>query len=117
MKAWCRGNYLSQQALKEVEEIRRQLVRSFDERDLQLNNTASEAPDYHAVLIESLARGLHLHVPVLEADSRPSYKTVLRNQYGLVHLESVLAEPYHRWIVYSDFTPFKQAVSQLCHCD
>ena len=90
---WCHENFLNGKALREVEDIREQLLRTLKRNDVAISTNGSDEQ-----IMKAIAAGLVYNL--FSRENRHEYTGVLRSCYGVfVHPSSGLFYGAPKWLV------------------
>ncbi|KAL9024416.1 MAG: hypothetical protein Q9196_006534 [Gyalolechia fulgens] len=99
-KKWCHDHFLSLRALQSADNVRMQLKRIMETREIELVSTPFEDKKYYENIRRALVAGFFMQVAM--KDSSKTYVTVKDNQNVLLHPSTVLQEE-SEWLVYNEF--------------
>lgn len=99
-KQWCHDHFLSLRALQSADNVRLQLKRIMESREIELVSTPFEDKKYYENIRRALVAGFFMQVAM--KDSTKTYVTVKDNQNVLLHPSTVLQQE-SEWLVYNEF--------------
>lgn len=99
-KQWCHDHFLSLRALQSADNVRMQLKRIMETREIELVSTPFEDKKYYENIRRALVAGFFMQVAM--KDSTKTYVTVKDNQNVLLHPSTVLQQE-SEWLVYNEF--------------
>ncbi|KAL9597923.1 MAG: hypothetical protein Q9219_004813 [cf. Caloplaca sp. 3 TL-2023] len=99
-KQWCHEHFLSLRALQSADNVRLQLKRIMESREIELVSTPFEDKKYYENIRRALVAGFFMQVAM--KDSTKTYVTVKDNQNVLLHPSTVLGQE-SEWLVYNEF--------------
>ncbi|KAL8991465.1 MAG: hypothetical protein Q9169_007865 [Polycauliona sp. 2 TL-2023] len=100
-KQWCHDHFLSLRALQSADNVRLQLKRIMESREVELVSTPFEDKKYYENIRRALVAGFFMQVAMKDAGSK-MYVTVKDNQNVLLHPSTVL-QTEGEWLVYNEF--------------
>ncbi|KAI4257684.1 MAG: hypothetical protein L6R42_005505 [Xanthoria sp. 1 TBL-2021] len=100
-KRWCHDHFLSLRALQSADNVRLQLKRIMESREVELVSTPFEDKKYYENIRRALVAGFFMQVAMKDAGSK-TYVTVKDNQNVLLHPSTVL-QTEGEWLVYNEF--------------
>ncbi|KAI4281954.1 MAG: hypothetical protein L6R38_003297 [Xanthoria sp. 2 TBL-2021] len=100
-KQWCHDHFLSLRALQSADNVRLQLKRIMESREVELMSTPFEDKKYYENIRRALVAGFFMQVAMKDAGSK-TYVTVKDNQNVLLHPSTVL-QTESEWLVYNEF--------------
>lgn len=99
-KQWCHDHFLSLRALQSADNVRMQLKRIMESREVELVSTPFEDKKYYENIRRALVAGFFMQVAM--KDSTKTYVTIKDNQNVLLHPSTVLQQE-SEWLVYNEF--------------
>lgn len=100
-KAWCHQHYLSFRHLSSADNVRAQLKRIMESRDLELVSTDFNDKSYYNNIRRALVSGFFMQVA--KRENGKIYRTLKdNNQQVMLHPSTVLQTDYE-WVVYNEF--------------
>ena len=100
-KQWCYDHFLSYRALQQADNVRMQLKRIMETREIDLMSTPFEDKKYYENIRRALVAGFFMQVAKREASGK-TYTTVKDEQSVLLHPSTVLSVDAE-WVVYNEF--------------
>lgn len=100
-KQWCHDHFVSLRALQSADNVRMQLKRIMESREVELVSVPFEDKNYYTNIRRALVAGFFMQVAKKEGNSK-SYKTVKDDQNVLLHPSSVL-QTDSEWLLYNEF--------------
>ncbi|KAL8831836.1 MAG: hypothetical protein Q9170_005132 [Blastenia crenularia] len=100
VKQWCHDHFLSLRALQSADNVRMQLKRIMETREVELVSTPFEDKKYYENIRRALVAGFFMQVAM--KDSTKTYVTIKDNQNVLLHPSTVLQQE-SEWLVYNEF--------------
>ena len=100
-KQWCYDHFLSYRALQQADNVRMQLKRIMESREIELLSTPFEDKKYYENIRRALVAGFFMQVAKREASGK-TYTTVKDEQSVLLHPSTVLSVDAE-WVVYNEF--------------
>ncbi|CAL8578598.1 DEAH-box ATP-dependent RNA helicase prp43 [Xanthoria parietina] len=100
-KQWCHEHFLSLRALQSADNVRLQLKRIMESREVELVSTPFEDKKYYENIRRALVAGFFMQVAMKDAGSK-TYVTIKDNQNVLLHPSTVL-QTEGEWLVYNEF--------------
>lgn len=100
-KQWCYDHFLSFRALQQADNVRMQLKRIMESREIELMSTPFEDKKYYENIRRALVAGFFMQVAKREATGK-TYTTVKDEQSVLLHPSTVLSVDAE-WVVYNEF--------------
>jgi pre-mRNA-splicing factor ATP-dependent RNA helicase DHX15/PRP43 len=100
-KQWCYDHFLSYRALQQADNVRMQLKRIMESREIELMSTPFEDKKYYENIRRALVAGFFMQVAKREASGK-TYTTVKDEQSVLLHPSTVLSVDAE-WVVYNEF--------------
>ncbi|RFU34540.1 hypothetical protein B7463_g1779, partial [Scytalidium lignicola] len=98
---WCRDHFLSYRALQSADNVRQQLKRIMETKEIELVSTKFEDKNYYINIRRALVAGFFMQVAKREGTGK-TYKTVKDDQSVLLHPSTVLGVD-SEWVVYNEF--------------
>lgn len=100
-KQWCHDHFVSLRALQSADNVRMQLQRIMESREVELVSVPFEDKNYYTNIRRALVAGFFMQVAKKEGNSK-SYKTVKDDQSVLLHPSTVL-QTESEWLLYNEF--------------
>ncbi|BFZ58971.1 DEAH-box ATP-dependent RNA helicase prp43 [Savitreella phatthalungensis] len=100
MKKWCYDYFLSHRALQSADNVRKQLRRIMERRDVELLSTPFEDRSFYDNIRRSLISGFFMQVA--KRGEKNTYTTVKDEQKVLIHPSCGL-ERAPEWVIYNEF--------------
>lgn len=100
-KQWCHDHFVSLRALQSADNVRMQLKRIMESREVELVSVPFEDKNYYTNIRRALVAGFFMQVAKKEGNSK-SYKTVKDDQSVLLHPSTVL-QTESEWLLYNEF--------------
>ncbi|KAH8816342.1 P-loop containing nucleoside triphosphate hydrolase protein [Xylogone sp. PMI_703] len=98
---WCREHFLSYRALQSADNVRQQLKRIMEIKEIELMSTPFSDKNYYVNIRRALVAGFFMQVAKREGSGK-TYKTVKDDQSVLLHPSTVLGVD-SEWVVYNEF--------------
>ncbi|KAL8676442.1 MAG: hypothetical protein Q9186_007032 [Xanthomendoza sp. 1 TL-2023] len=100
-KQWCHDHFLSLRALQSADNVRLQLKRIMESREIELVSTPFEDKKYYENIRRALVAGFFMQVAMKDSSGK-WYVTVKDNQNVILHPSTVL-QTEGEWLVYNEF--------------
>ena len=101
-KQWCHDHFLSLRSLQSADNVRMQLLRIMERKELEMVSTPFEDKKYYENIRRALCAGFFMQVAKKEAQGKSVYMTIKDNQNVLLHPSTVLAHDAE-WVLYNEF--------------
>ncbi|KAL8949138.1 MAG: hypothetical protein Q9222_004736 [Ikaeria aurantiellina] len=98
-KQWCHDHFLSLRALQSADNVRLQLKRIMESREIELVSTPFEDKKYYENIRRALVAGFFMQVAMKDGKT---YVTIKDNQNVILHPSTVLSQE-SEWLVYNEF--------------
>ncbi|KAL8893493.1 MAG: hypothetical protein Q9207_008584 [Kuettlingeria erythrocarpa] len=99
-KQWCHEHFLSLRALQSADNVRLQLKRIMESREIEFCSTEFSDKKYYENIRRALVAGFFMQVAM--KDTSKTHVTVKDNQNVLLHPSTVLQQE-SEWLLYNEF--------------